>query len=623
MGRALVGMGLRGLVAMCVVVGAVGARAAVGEDVLKTLRKGHPRLMVLDEDIARVEQAIATDATAKAWHEALRQDAEEMLGEKPVVHRLIGPRLLDQSRLALRRISTLAGMYRLDGDKRFVERARQEMLTAAAFKDWNPSHFLDVAEMTNALAIGYDWLYDQLSAEDRATIRNAIVELGLKEGAKVYEGHRWWAVAKHNWNQVCNGGMTSGALAIADEEPALAGRIIQWGRQSIPLAMASFAPDGGWAEGPGYWNYATRYNVYYLAAVETALGTDFGLKKMPGFAETDFFRIHFVGPNGKSFNYADAGEREGTAAQSMWFAREFDQPVFAAQERYLAKNRVDIFHLLWFDGREEPATTGKFPLDAVFRGVNVAFFRSAWQDPKAVFVGFKGGDNKANHSHLDLGTFVLDAQGQRWAMDLGSDEYNMPGYFGNKRWTYYRLRTEGHNTLTIDGQNQNTAGKAPLVAYHSSPERAFAVADLSEGYKANTTRVVRGIALEDRRRVVVRDEVEAKEPVEVVWNFHTPAAVRVQSGGGEPVAILSQGGEEMEVRVLSPKGARFEVLPGDPPQEGGHARRGKVSNLTVKLAEKVKEARVTVVISPVGEKVEASKEAKPLAQWIGEGKLTE
>ena len=31
------------------------------------------------------------------------------------------------------------------------------MLTAARFEDWNPSHFLDVAEMTFALAIGYDW----------------------------------------------------------------------------------------------------------------------------------------------------------------------------------------------------------------------------------------------------------------------------------------------------------------------------------------------------------------------------------------------------------------------------------------------------------------------------------
>ena len=59
--------------------------------------------------------------------------------------------------------------------------------------------------------------------------------------------------------------------------------------------------------------------------------------------------------------------------------------------------------------------------------------RSDWLDPSAMFVGIKAGTNRVNHSHLDLGTFVLDALGQRWAVDLGGDNYNLPGYFGNKR----------------------------------------------------------------------------------------------------------------------------------------------------------------------------------------------
>ena len=61
------------------------------------------------------------------------------------------------------------------------------MLVAAKFKDWNPSHFLDTAEMTTALAIGYDWLYAVIKPADRKTIRDAIVQLGLNEGKKVYE----------------------------------------------------------------------------------------------------------------------------------------------------------------------------------------------------------------------------------------------------------------------------------------------------------------------------------------------------------------------------------------------------------------------------------------------------
>lgn len=70
----------------------------------------------------------------------------------------------------------------MTGDDQFKERAEQEMLAAAAFPDWNPSHFLDVGEMTAALAIGYDWLYDALPPASRAIIRQAIVEKGLKMG---------------------------------------------------------------------------------------------------------------------------------------------------------------------------------------------------------------------------------------------------------------------------------------------------------------------------------------------------------------------------------------------------------------------------------------------------------
>ncbi len=90
--------------------------------------------------------------------------------------------MLNASRTALGRITFLAALYRMDGDKRYADRARAEMLAAAGFDDWNPSHFLDVAEMTAAMAIGYDWLFDTLSPDDRATIRDAIIEKGLKPG---------------------------------------------------------------------------------------------------------------------------------------------------------------------------------------------------------------------------------------------------------------------------------------------------------------------------------------------------------------------------------------------------------------------------------------------------------
>src|SRR5579859_4116741 len=197
------------------------------EHPLATLRHGHPRLIATDADFTRLRELVRSDSVAAGIYANLKRQADQMLSQPTVVHRLIGPRLLDQSRLCLERVYTLALVYRISGKAKYLDRALAELRAAAAFPDWNPSHFLDVAEMTHALAIGYDWLYRDLRAEDRALLRQAIEEKGLDEAIRIYQRHNWWTVAVHNWNQVCNGGITLGALAIADEYPQRAEYIVK------------------------------------------------------------------------------------------------------------------------------------------------------------------------------------------------------------------------------------------------------------------------------------------------------------------------------------------------------------------------------------------------------------
>jgi hypothetical protein len=611
---------LRAVAAICVLLVA-GARAGAPvespkpDEVLKTLRPGHPRLVLLNDDLARLKETIAADKTAQGYYESIRKQADESLKAKPVQHVLIGPRLLSQSRTCLHRVMLWSLMYRLDGDKRYAQRAKEELLAAAAFPDWNPSHFLDTAEMSHAFAIGYDWLYDYLTPDERARLRTALVEKGLRPALKIYREDGWWAKSEANWNQVCNGGITIGALAIADEETSLAQELLASGLRSIPRAMASYAPDGGWAEGPGYWHYATRYNVYYLAALESVLGTDFGLSQMDGFDDAGLFRVYFCGPIGRTFNYADAGDRAGSAAEMFWLARKFDRPVYAAHERLmLTRNATpDPWHLVWYDPRGRGPKAENLALDRYFRGVDVAFFRDRWQNRNAIFVGFKGGDNKANHSHLDLGSFVLDAFGHRWAVDLGPDNYDLPGYFGNQRWTYFRLRTESHNTLVLNGENQDPRAAAPIVAFASKPERAYAVEDLSEAYAKGARRVRRGLALLDRRHVLVQDEIDGLMPGEVVWAMLTPAKVEIQGAK----ATLALEKERLAMQIVEPAGAVFATLPANPPKP--QAQQPDVTKLVVNLPRRVTSTRIAVRLTPYheGEQPPVWKgKIEPLEKWI-------
>jgi Heparinase II/III-like protein/Domain of unknown function (DUF4962) len=599
---------------------AAATTAASSPDVLATLRPGHPRLLVLDEDIARVKQAIKTDKIAGRYFELIQQAGDKVLTE-PVAQRVLqGPRLLGVSRQVLARVQTLAGLYRLTGEKKYAQRAVQEMLAVAAFSDWHPQHFLDVAEMTNAIATGYDWLFDVLTPEQRDTIRDAIVEKGLKPGLSVYSHPGGFDENTNNWNQVCNGGMTVGALAVADEEPQIARQVIENARASLPRAMRLFAPDGGCEEGPGYWAYATSYTCYYLAACQTALGTDFGFLKTPGLSDTGLFRIHAIGPLGRTFNYADANDGVAPSPQMFYFARVFNHPEYAAEERMTLGGEkpraIEPLHLLWYDAAGGDEDLRKLPTTAMFKRVNVAFLRTSWNDHDAAFVGFKGGSNTFSHGHLDLGTFVYDADGVRWAYDLGPDDYNLPGYFGKERWNYYRLKTEGHNTITLNGgENQNVKATAPLVGF--SAEHKIAVADLSAAYPS-AKRVQRGVKLLGRQ-LLVQDEIECDEPADVVWNLHTPAKIAIDPSMRR--ATLTLGRKELTAQILSPATAHFATATADPPPPVKPDPPMRAigprdsTKLVVRLPEKVKELRLVVLLSPQGEGV-ARANLEPLEKWI-------
>jgi hypothetical protein len=556
--------------------------ASSGAIDLSRLRKTHPRLLVTVEDFGRARALAEGDPVAREWREKLRDRAVKFVSEPPLKYPPRGS-LLGVSREAFLRIITLAGSYRLTNDPRFSKRATEEMLAIAQFPDWGPKDFLATGEMTAAMAIGYDWLYDTFSQNDRVAIRDAILSKGVRAGLEAYRDHQGWTEVRHNWNFVCNGGMVLGALAIADEAPQNAARMLALARESMENAMRSFAPDGGWEEGPSYWNYATRYATYAFAAMETALGNDSGLPLMRGFSRTGLYRIEMEGPSGRLFNYSDCDEGTGCSPQLFWMARHFQQPAYAAFEVADAKNDPTMMDLLWYASQapvDAAAVAREAPLAAEFRNVGVVVMRGSWTDRNTTWVGFKGGRADAHHGHLDLGAFVLDALGQRWAVDPGADSYNLPDYFDeHQRWTYYRCRTEGHNTLTVNATNQQLDAVAPIIAFEGEdPARRFAVVELTNAYW-HARRAMRGIMLMNGRDVIVQDELQlSADSTRVVWNFHTRAQIDVN--GAE--ATLRQGNQTLRAQILSPAGGEFEIrdvnLP--PPQRPDP----DLKNLAIRIA---------------------------------------
>jgi hypothetical protein len=589
------------------------------EELIRRIKPAHPRLLTDAAGFEALRNRIASDPVLKRWDAKLLQDAERFLNAKLPEHVLPdGLRLLDTSRRLVDHSYTLTMAYRLHGDKRYRDRLWHDLETVAKFPDFNPKHFLDTAEMTHALGIAYDWLYDEWTESQRETIRRAIVNMGLKPGLRVYESKGGWPRMVHNWNQVCNGGLTVGALAIADKEPELCGKILHHALTSVQLAMRSYAPDGGWGEGPGYWTYATSYNVTMIACLESAAGSDFGLSKFPGFDQTVLFPLYMNDGANRWFNFADCAERAGRPDCLFWLGLRFHQP--AAEWLGATMEKASPAGMLWYRSPgKDPAAAG-MPLDKYWRNVEVATFRGRWNDPNALFAGIEARSHAFNHQHLDIGSFVLDSLGQRWAVDLGSDDYNLPGYFGGKRYDYYRLRAEGHNTLVIDptaGPDQDAAAACRIRRFVSKPEMAFAIADLTNAYGKRAKRVERGMALVDRRYVIVQDEIESATG-DGWWFMHTPADVHLESDGR--TALLTLKGKQLEARIVSPAaGVHFEVRAAEPLPSSPHPTGQKDNGGTRKLAIRLPQSenlQLTVAFIPHdGQGKVESPKVRPLAEW--------
>ncbi|MCH2664382.1 heparinase II/III family protein [bacterium] len=601
------------------------------DTLLDNLRTEHPRLILTEERLESLKLQAETDRTLQGFIEQIIEQADKAAEAPPLEHEIPdGIRLLGVSRDCVDRVYKLGLAWRWTGEQRYLDKAVDAITRASNFPDWNPSHFLDTAEMSHAVGLGYDWFYHALDEDQRETIRNGLIRNGLQVGVDAYGGDGenepkrnrpfgWWKDCDHNWNQVCNCGLVVGALAIAESDPEYARRIIPEAVESLPRALTMYGPDGAWAEGPGYWGYATRYTAYGFTALRTALDTDFGLLDIEGVSEAGFAPIHTTGPTGLYLNYADSGERNERRPmfQVFWLADVFKSDFMSANEHDLIdEHGPTAQHLVWYVPRPTSVDDER-PLDKQFRGpVEVALMRSAWDDPHALFVGFKAGYNQANHAHLDIGNIELDALGVRWIRDLGSDHYNLPNYWekedGGRRWSYWRLGAHSHNVITIDGQNQHALGTSRMTYFKSSADRASAVVDTTAAHGDNASKTLRGVAIvEGRRAVLVQDEVTTSGETQIVWGITTDAHIDIQS---ETHARLTQAGKALNIYVLT---SNVTLTASDAPQthppaksnEGVRRLEGSILNSGTTM--------ITVLVSPEWADADwpTTTDIKPLSDW--------
>lgn len=534
----------------------------------------HPSLFLHDTDLDALRAHIRSeDLLSKA--DSVIVDYCGGILEAPVLQRRkIGRRLLSVSREAIKRIFYLSYSYRVHGDDRYLDRAREELRAVCGFKDWNPDHFLDVGEMAFAVGIGLDWLWDDLSPQDRETFSSALLRKAFIP-ARDTEGAAWFYSSEINWNQVCNGGLLVGAIASWDLLGEDARTVIRDCILTNPISLrASYSPEGCYAEGYNYWGYGTTYQILLLDALQSAFGTDFGLGNVnAGFLNSGRFMQMMRTPTDHSYNFYDSTPRAPFQYMLLWMAGKSGDPSLIKEEiRYaressfssLCEERMFPFFIieasrLLSDGIVESFKDIPSPEGASFYtcgGTTPLFiYRSSWEGREDTYFAVKGGRAASSHAHCDIGSFFLEDGGTRWAVDLGMQDYNSLESLGlniwnvsqnSERWKVFRIGPFSHNIITVNSSVPDVDPPIDLYDIRTEPAgKKGATLYLGPFYREDLRTLVRTAYLDPRGDLHVRDSIVNLDRVSTVtWQMCTEASAGIE---GEGIVLTSSDGRDRRI----------------------------------------------------------------------------
>jgi hypothetical protein len=219
---------------------------------------------------------------------------------------------------------------------------------------------------------------------------------------------------------------------------------------------------------------------------------------------------------------------------------------------------------------------------------------------------------------MDVGTFVVDALGQRWVDSLGMQEYESLEHVhvdlwnmkqDSQRWQVFRIGPMSQNVLTVDDQLQQVAGSAPIIRSTSTS----AVLDLGSVYAGQLSACKRGVRLNPGGSITVRDEINAGDKAENVrFAVLTRASVKLLQDG----ALLTIGGKTLGLHVsgvTGVSGLKMETFSTVGPQSFDAPNPGtRMVGFKVRISAG-QAAAWDVQFVPEGQALRTASE--PLADW--------
>ncbi len=506
----------------------------------------HPHLLLTPEKLATLRTASQT--THHFLWERYLQDLPRMKamarGERPV----------EDPRYQGDLVPELAFAWLMTNDRDNLELARKQLLKLTDLSQWASDEdlsYLIASHFLFGIAIGYDWLYPELSRAERKQIAGFLGQQAEALYRSIRTERIWWRnqyFQNHSYSNTC--GLAFAAAALSGEDPR-AGLWRTYSDQFFARVFEAMPADGGSLEGYAYAGYGGEYLLKYTLLARDLLGKDYtGTPWMKNYAS---YMVHGLLPvrteTEWAMTYGDGPRRGWTStAQHLFVLAGFYRDPAA---QWMGKMIIQLkpqglgshgwMMLLYYDPTVGEVNPAALPTFKSFPEIGQTMMRSSWTDPDAMLIGFKSGpfmgmtlspnavfDFGTGHAATDAGSFQIFAEGKYWVIH--------PLYPG------YKL-TEDYNTLLFKGTGQLGEqpgfGSAEALRFkhypqivHTESTRLFdyVAGDVTRAYHPalGLRRFVRHLLFVKPDILMVADEV-ALSPQGMVYNY---SSTELKTAGG-------------------------------------------------------------------------------------------
>ena len=536
-------------------------------DYAKLAKAGHPRLLMSEKDFDDLKTRLGKDkANNKVLlmiHRVIISKAEEYAASTKAMN---DPSTHEDN---VSELLTLAYAYRVTGASKYFNRLNDDVNNILKWSKISGGE-LGTGEHSFAIALVYDWLYYELTYDQRVGLRKFLVNNAITPSMS-YSFRKF----QGNWNQIGNGGIMCAALATYEKNKNAAYNAIEAGVVDNKSTLQKILVGGGYPEGIGYWAYGMSYQVALFQSLLNIFGHTAGLTEVSGVMDSGMYGLMMHGTIYTSFAYNDGGTTgDNNLIPTWWYAAQKKDVDLVYGELYLINTERYSTHYSRFTAlipallksfnpdlilSQKPSDKiwsceGEMPLCIVRRGWNY--------DKTDCYLGIKGGyadtwqTMKTAHGHMDAGSFVFEAEGIRW-----SDDVTRPGYSNwnsalekaggassktdqkDIKWGTFNIHALCHSTLvsyTNDGTisklhstDHYVDGKATLSKVFDNSTGQGAELDMSAPLKGQVKSATRTVLLLPDGTLQVTDEITALDSQDSVveWRMISQATAEESTSG--------------------------------------------------------------------------------------------